>query len=123
MKPRTKRLAIVAGIAGLMAVGVFAFTASNTVPGTKAGDGSGAITGYVVSSVHYTLNGSDPTKVDSVSFTLDSAPVAGSTLKVQLESAGSWYSCTNVTTAVTCATTSPQATVQPADNLRVIVAQ
>lgn len=123
MKRRTKRLAIAAVVAGLVVVGAFAFTASNTVPGTKAGDGSGAITGYVVSSVHYTLNGSDPTKVDSVAFTLDSAPVAGSTLKVQLESAGSWYSCTNVTTAVTCATTSPQATVQPADNLRVIVAQ
>lgn len=76
-----------------------------------------------MSDVHYTLNGSDPTKIDQVSFTLDTAPKAGSTIKIKLESAGStWYSCTNVSTAVTCTTTSPQATVLPANELRVVVA-
>jgi hypothetical protein len=110
-----------AAVAGVMAIGGFAFTASNTVPDTKAGDGAGTITGYDVTSVHYTLN-ADPTKVNAVAFTLDSAPVAGSTLKAQLSSTGSWYTCTNATTAVTCNTTSPQATVQPADQLRVVIA-
>ncbi len=102
--------------------GVFALTAANTVPATKAGDGSGTITGYIVSSVHYTLNGANPANVDQVSFTLDSAPVAGSTLKVQLVSAGTWYTCTNAGTAVTCNTTAPQAAVAPANNLRVVIA-
>ncbi|HEY7660137.1 MAG TPA: hypothetical protein VIC58_06025 [Actinomycetota bacterium] len=103
--------------------GVFGLAASNTVPATKAGDGSGAISGYVLSGVHYTLNGTDPALIDQVAFTLDSAPVAGSTLKAQLVSAGSWYTCTNAGTAVTCNTTSPQATVLPANNLRVVIAQ
>jgi hypothetical protein len=101
----------------------FAFTASNTVPDTKAGDGSGTITGFVVSSVHYTLNDDDPDLADAVSFTLDSAPIAGSTLQAQLVANGAWYTCTNTGTAVSCPTTSPQATVVSADNLRVVVAQ
>jgi hypothetical protein len=110
-------------LAGALGVAGFAFTASNTVPDSKAGDGTGTVTGYVVSSVHYGLNSTDPTKADSVTFTLDSTPVAGSTLKAQLAPAGSWYTCTFVATAVTCNVTSPQATVVAATNLRVVIAQ
>jgi hypothetical protein len=105
--------------AGAIGVGGFAFTASNTVPATKAGDGSGAVTGYVVSSVHYGLN-VDPSKADSITFNLDSTPVAGSTIKTKV--GGSWYTCTNVAVAVTCPTVSPQATVQPITTLQVVVA-
>jgi hypothetical protein len=101
----------------------YAYTASNTVPATNAGDGTGTISGYVVSTVHYNLNATNPTNIDSVTFNLDSTPVAGSTIKAQLASAGSWYTCTNVNTAVTCTTTSPQATVATATQLRVVVAQ
>src|SRR5688572_17435788 len=103
----------IAGIAmaGLLTVGIYAFTAANTVPDTKAGDGTGAVTGYIVSSVHYGLNATDPTKVDSLALTLDSTPVAGSTIKVKV--GGNWYTCSNTAAAVTCATTSPQATVAP----------
>ena len=56
--------AILGGAVAAGAIGVagFAFTASNTVPATKAGDGTGAVTGYVASSVHYGLNGTDPTQ-------------------------------------------------------------
>lgn len=103
--------------------GVYAYTASNTVGASQAGDGSGAITGFVVSSVKYNLNTSNPSNIDSVTFSLDSSPTAGSTLKTQLAPAGSWYTCTNVSTAVTCAVTSPQATVAAATNLRVVIAQ
>lgn len=39
-------------------------------------------------------------------------------------SAGStWYSCTNTGVAVSCATTSPQATVAAANELTVVAAQ
>ena len=48
-----------------IAAGAYAFTASNTVPATNAGSGSGAITGYTVSNVAYTLD-SNPTLVDGV---------------------------------------------------------
>ena len=86
------------------------------------GDGSGAITGYVASSVHYTLN-ANPANIDAVGFTLDSTPVAGSTLKAQLVTGGTWYTCTNVLAVVTCNTTvGTQATTLAADNLRVVIA-
>ena len=107
-----------------VAGGAYAFTASNTVPTSAAGSGSGTISGYAVSAVHYNLNASTPQNIDSVTFTLDIAPPAGGSVKVKLVAAGStYYSCTNVTTAVTCTTTSPQATVATADQLLVIAAQ
>lgn len=101
-----------------VAVGAYAFTASNTVPGSSAGAGSGAISGYTVSNVAYTL-GSTPTDLNAVTFTLDKA--AG-TVKAQVESTGPWYSCTNGGSGNdwSCDTTSPQATVQPADQLTVV---
>jgi hypothetical protein len=47
--------------------------------------------------------------------------VAGSTIKIKLESAGStWYSCTNVAAAVTCTTTG--ANVLTANELQVVIA-
>ena len=110
-------------LAAALAAGAYAYTASNTVGASQAGDGSGAITGFVVSSVKYNLNASNPSNIDSVTFSLDSSPAAGSTLKAQLAPAGSWYTCTNVSTSVTCAVTSPQATVAAATSLRVVIAQ
>lgn len=101
----------------------YASTASNTVGATQAGDGSGTISGFAVSSVKYNLNASSPNNIDSVTFNLDSTPPSGSTLKAQLASAGTWYTCTNVAAAVTCTVTSPQATVAAATNLRVVIAQ
>ena len=109
--------------AAIVATGVYGFTAANTVPATKAGDGSGAVSGYTISSVHYGLNATTPTSIDSVTFNLNSTPAAGSTIRIKLVAAGTtWYSCTNVAAAITCATTSPQATVLAADELRVVVA-
>jgi hypothetical protein len=100
-----------------VAAGVYAFTASNTVPGSSAGAGAGAITGYTVSNVAYTL-GSTPTNLDAVTFTLDKA--AG-TVKAQVQTGSSWYSCSNTSgNNWSCDTTSPQATVQPADQLTVV---
>lgn len=103
---------------------VVASTASNTVPESKAGEGQGTITGYDISTVHYQLNATDPSKIDAVTFKLDSAPVAGSTIRVKVGSATTtWYTCTTVTTAATCPTVSPAATVVLANELKVVVAQ
>ena len=55
---RKLRYILVALLAVIVAAGAYAFTASNTVPGTNAGSGSGTISGYSVSNVAYTL---DPT--------------------------------------------------------------
>src|SRR5438046_2069081 len=102
-------------LAGLLAatvtMGTFAYAAANVTPATKVGDGSGAITGYTLSAIVYTLNGVDPTLVDQVAFSLNSVPPAGSVIKAKLVAAGAvWYACVNVAADVTCDTTAPQAT-------------
>ena len=111
------------GVTGLLlslGVGAYAFTATNTVPTSKAGDGTGTISGYTLSAIHYGVNATTPTNVDSVSFTVDAAPASGSTMKVQINS--NWYTCTNVTTTVTCTTTSPQLTVANSATLEALIA-
>jgi hypothetical protein len=116
------RFSTVLMLAGAIVAGTYAFTAANTVPTSHAGDGTGTVSGYTVSAVHYTLDATNPANLNSVGFTVDTAPVAGSTMKVQLAAAGPWYTCTNVTTAVTCPTTAPQATVLGATSLHVVIA-
>jgi hypothetical protein len=118
---RTKRFALAALIAGVVASSAYAFTASNTVPASNAGSGSGAISGYTATNVSYTLNASNPQNIDAVTFTI--SPTTTATVKVQLAAAGSWYSCTNTAGSVSCATTSPQATAAAATQLTVVASQ
>lgn len=120
---RIKNLLLVVVL--LILIGTFyAFAAANTVPASKAGDGSGTISGYTVSDIHYNLNATNPALIDSVTFTLDSAPVAGSTIKIRLVNpGGTWYSCTNVATSVTCNNGSTLgAAVSTANSLNVVIA-
>ena len=118
---RTKRFALAALIAGVVASSAYAFTASNTVPASNAGSGSGAISGYTATNVSYSLNASNPQNIDAVTFTI--SPTTTATVKVQLAAAGSWYSCTNTAGSVSCATTSPQATAAAATQLTVVASQ
>lgn len=74
-------------VAAVTSVGAYAFTASNTVPPTKEGTGSGSITGYTVSNVQYTNSGGT---ITAVQFNLDDAARA---VQVQLSSSGSWHDC------------------------------
>jgi hypothetical protein len=104
-----------------LSVGGYAFTASNTVPNATLGQGANTISGYTASSVAYNLNSSNPANVDSVAFTI--SPTTASTVKIQLAAGGTWYSCTNTSGSVSCATTSPQATVAAATALNVLAAQ
>ena len=57
-------------VAGAVAMGAHAFTASNTVPASKAGSGAGAISGYTVSNIAYTNTAGSITQV---AFNLDAA--------------------------------------------------
>lgn len=107
--------------AALLGSGTYALTAANTVPGTKAGDGAGTVSGYTVSAIKYTLNSSNPRNADSVSFTLDSAPAVGSSLRAQLTDGGAWHTCTNSGASVTCAITGGVA-LTSIDQLRVVAA-
>lgn len=118
---RIRRFALTAAFAAFLASGAYAFTASNTVPGTQVGAGSGTISGYTATNVQYTLDATTPTNLNSVGFTI--APTTTSAVKVQLASGGAWYSCTNTAGAVSCGTTSPQATAAAATQLTVVAAQ
>lgn len=119
-----RQLVVPLAVAFVLSIATYALTASNTVPTSKAGTGATAVSGYTVSAVHYGLNATDPRNVDSVTFTLDTAPPAGATMKVKLNQAGpTFYSCTNSGANLTCATTSPQATAATADELTVVVGQ
>jgi hypothetical protein len=119
---RSRRLLVTVAFAAVLASAAYVFTASNTVPGSTAGSGSNAISGYTATNVQYTLNATNPQNLDQVQFTLN--PTSTSTVKVQLASGGTWYSCTNSSGTVTCnTTTGTQATVAGATNLTVVAAQ
>lgn len=115
----TRRVGAV-GVAGVLALGAYAYTAANVVPASKAGTGAGAITGYTVSGITYTLNATTPTNLDGVAFSI--SPTAAATVRAQLASAGAWYACVNTAGSVSCDTTSPQATVAGATQLTVVAA-
>ncbi len=116
-----RRLAVLAVFA-IVAVSALGFAAANTVPASKAGDGEGAVSGYTVTNVHYGLNATDPSLVDEVTFDVDSAPPAGSTLKVQLvDTSGAWYSCSATGAAISC-TVSPGLAVTAVNQLRFVAA-
>jgi hypothetical protein len=114
-----RRTILVVALASSLALATFAFTASNTVPGTKAGKGEGAISGYAVSGVAYTLSSSNPANIDSVAFTLDAA---ATTVKAKLVQSSSTYTdCTVAGLNVTC-NFSPDVAVVSADELSVVAA-
>lgn len=102
-----------------ISVASYAFAAANTVPATKAGDGSGVVSGYTITNVVYTLNGTDPSTLDSVSFDVGAAAAQ---VEVQLvATTGSWYACTLGTGTVwECATTG--LTASSINQLRVVAA-
>lgn len=116
-----KNLKVVLALVAILVVAVaaYAFAAANTVPDTKAGDGTGAVSGYTVTSVVYNLNGTTPTTLDSVDFDLGAAATQ---VQAQLvSSGGTWYACTNTAGTVwNCDTTG--LTVTSIDQLRVVAA-
>lgn len=104
-----------------LSVAAYAFAASNTVPATKAGDGTGTVSGYTVTSVVYTLNATNPNTLDSVSFDLGAAAATGKVKAQLVSSAGTWYDCTlTAGTVWSCDTTG--LAVSTIDQLRVIAA-
>jgi hypothetical protein len=90
-------------VAGAVAMGAHAFTATNTVPASKAGNGSGAISGFAVSNIAYTNTGD---KITAVTFDLDGA--AADVMVQLIPTTGTWYDCgasgASTPFAVTCTT-------------------
>lgn len=109
------------GIAAFaLATVAYAYAASNTFDSIPlAGDGSGTISGYNVSSVTYTLDSNNPASITAVAFDLDAA---ATTVRVGLVDGGSLFNCsTGGGNHWTCAITG--VTVNAADELTVIAAQ
>ena len=119
---KSSKILFVLLFALILSVGAYAFAAGNTVDASQAGDGEGAITGYAITNVHYTLDGTDPSAIDSVSFSIAPAVTINTVVKVKLVDTGTtWYTCTAAAgTTVTCPTSG--ADVLSADMLRVIAA-
>ena len=115
---RRGRTAAPLALVGALMVGAYAFASSNTVPATRAGDGSRAISGYTIGSVAYALDASSPQNVDAVTFTI--SPTSATVVKVSLDGGTTWHACVNSSGSVSCATTSPQATVAAASALEVV---
>lgn len=68
-----------AGLLVGLAIGVYAITASNSVPATNLGDGNNAINGFAVSNVHYAIDGTNANSVNNVQFYLTAATGANAT--------------------------------------------
>jgi hypothetical protein len=113
-RPRSLGMIILALV---IAAAVYGFAAMNTVPDTYAGDGSGNILGYTISSVVYTLNSDgDPSDIDAVSFTLSATATQA---YISFDGGTSWNGCTiSGGTSVSC--TGLSEAVQPAASLRVV---
>ncbi len=101
----------------ILSVAVYGFAAANVVPGSSAGDGSGAISGYTITGIHYALSGANPGNIATVTFTI--APAAASDVRITMDGA-TWSTCTNTAGAVSCAVNQPALT---ALNLRVVAAE
>ena len=115
---RRRRTILVLLAAAALSLFTFAFTAANIVPGSKAGDGAGAITGYTVTNVQYTLDATNPGNIESVAFTLDA--VAGTVKAKLIAASGTYTDCTNTGGNNWSCNIEPDPTVLSADELRVI---
>ncbi len=100
------------------------------MPATTAGEGSAAVSGYTITNIAYSLNGTTPSNIDAVTFTATadngSAATALSTIKVEFDSGSGYYDCTRtggVAPAhnISCNTTTPQLTVANTDIFNSII--
>jgi hypothetical protein len=111
----------IAGIALLLALTGIVYTgatASNTIPTTRVGSGSGTVTPYTFSNLIYIHNVNSPQQIQTVNFTI--SPTDAAFVKIQLTATGAWYTCTNSAGNVNCATSSPQALASAPDQLTIV---
>ena len=101
LQPKTLTIFLLLAI---IAVVIYGFAAANVVPESGAGDGTGAVSGYTVANIEYTLLAADPTKVDLVEFdvTATAGADAATDVRITVDAGTTWITCTNVTTHWTC---------------------
>ena len=119
-----KRSALVFAFALVLAAATYAFTASNVIAPSGAGQGTGSIAGYTISNPAYTLDVTNPQAVTLVQFTLN-APLASARI-VRARVGTSYVTCTSSSSTATTSTwTCPLTgvTAGSATTLRVAAAQ
>ncbi len=107
----------------LLMVVAGAFAAANVVPESGAGDGTGAISGYTVTNVNYTLGSSDPYYVTDVDFDVNATAGAGDPTTVYAELDGNSVLCTGTAPSFSCDFSAANVTAAAAATLRVVAAQ
>ncbi|MCC6961424.1 MAG: hypothetical protein IT301_16375 [Dehalococcoidia bacterium] len=112
------RRLLVLGALGIVAAATLGFAATNTVPDSNAGDGSGAVSGYTVTNIHYTL-GANPATTSQVSFDVTPAFSSTGTNVISLDGGTTWITCSGAS-SVTCPAT---VSVLSLGSLRVVAAQ
>lgn len=124
LKPKVITIILAIAILGAAAYG---FAAANIVPETGAGEGSGAISGYTITNINYTLLASDPTKIESVSMDIAATAGAGvaSDVRISVDAGTTWISCTGpVTNTWTCSFgVGSEPLVSAMSNLQVVAAE
>lgn len=112
--------------AGVLMLSLVTYAFANTVTfsasAPRAGDGSTAVSGFDVTDITFNLN-ANPTIIDSLTLVVDSDPTGSSTMQIELvASSGTWYSCSNVTTTLTCDNgTTLGVTVASVDQIRLLI--
>ena len=107
----------------VLAAVAYGFAAANTVANSSAGDGAGTVSGYDITNIHYTLDTTDPTDIDGVSFDMTGA-AAAQTVYIQMDSYAGWFTCTMSGIAATCDTSGQTVPVGSTfTELRVVAAQ
>ncbi len=111
---------LVTGTAG------YALADSNGGLSGSGGDGAGAISGYSVSNVSYTLNFLDPTRIDAVSFDIDADSTLPSVKVKLVRDSEFWHACSVAVgqspSRVNCQLQAPVA-VAAVDEVHVVAAQ
>ncbi|GIW13779.1 MAG: hypothetical protein KatS3mg062_1218 [Tepidiforma sp.] len=98
----------------------YGLAAANTVPASRAGDGSAAVSGYTITNVHYTLDAFNPQQLSSVTFNISPAVPTGGTVRVSTDGGATWSAPCGTGSSITCPTTASVASVT---GLRVVAAQ
>jgi hypothetical protein len=95
-RKRKRRIALVALLAFVLGTTAFAYAAGITFNGASnagaAGQGSGTISGYDVTNIHYTLDNNDPSALTGVTFEL--SPATATTVKAKINGMPGWSTCT-----------------------------
>ena len=110
------------GALGLVAAATVGYANSNTVPGSNAGDGTGTVSGYTVSNIHYTLDSTNPANATSVSFNTLPVMTGTSTRRISLDNGANWLPAGNCTGTAPVVCTLSGATVLSLTTIRLVAA-